>query len=322
VIDFKVAYDPNGNEAGAVSFPQTRYLVSRGAPGVIGSIRPSTSNRVFGLAVSPDGNRLYASAAIPNNSYRNYVIDTNTHQEISTFVWGNGYFVQFEVSQDNSYFYGIFSSVALVKFDAATIKEVGRISLTAIKWFQLSSDGIWVYMSAGNSIRVYDTATLTLHRTLAIPTSTRFLVNPENTKIYTGGTNGLHVHDVASGQRIANVPGINNITSIAIDPRRARVYVNDEVAGVVWVINSETYAILKQLITAKPFDITFSWLSDKAYWIKKEQDTLGLAIVDTQVVEITADVGGIQRPQRMVLHPTRALAYITDSTGLILIVRL
>lgn len=88
------------------------------------------------------------------------------------------------------------------------------------------------------------------------------------------------------------------------------------------MINSDTYAILKQLRTAKPIDITFSGLSDRAYWIKKEQDTLGLAIVDTQTDEITADIGGIQRPQRMVLHPTRALAYITDSTGLILIVRL
>jgi YVTN family beta-propeller protein len=256
-----VAVHPNGTRAYVGWFNGVAVLDGV-ANALIGTVGPGEG---FGLAVNPQGTRLYATDRY-TYPYQVRVIDTATDTVVATVplpVQPTGAVA----SPDGSRVYvaATFGGKVLV-IDAASNVVSGSLDLCAGDFggigIAVHPNGGRVYVSVGSALCVIDTSTaLPIARIpLNLYASWGVAINPSGTAVYvagvttySGGPGQVSVVDTATNSVVATPQFALSAEGVSVHPDGTRVYATSRFPGGVTVINARDNSVMTTIaLTGEP----------------------------------------------------------------------
>ncbi|KKH49928.1 PKD domain-containing protein [Methanosarcina sp. 1.H.A.2.2] len=256
----------------------------------------------LGVAVSPDGTRIYVTNANYGRRGTVSVIDTAMNKVTATVDVGDKYYpCGIAVTPDGKKLY-----VASRDINAVSVIDTATNTVTATvpagKWpmgVAVTPDGTKVYVTNrySSTVSVIDTATNTVIATVkAEPGSCGVTVNQAGTKLYVTNceSNTISVIDTSSNTVTATVPVEEWPMGVAVSPDGTKVYVANQRSNNVSVIDTATKTVIAALkVGNNPYGIAVTPDGTKVYVANcGDDDNLGktVSIIDTATNKVTAKV--------------------------------
>ena len=202
---------------------------------------------VGGVAVSPDGSRVYVTP------YSIKVIDTATNTVTAT-IPNLGTTFSPRVSPDGTRLYVLnytgASSDVLQVIDTATNTQVGTVQVggsTQEMVINPTGTRIYVLRGPGGNIDVVDTATNSVITTITgLDWQLHAAITPDGTKLYTGGRQSapIAVIDTATNSLATTIPILYGFSGLAMKPDGTRLYATTAGTNTIHVVDVATNTLL------------------------------------------------------------------------------
>jgi YVTN family beta-propeller protein len=213
------------------------------------------------LAVSPDGSRVYVTAAGAYNTGAVSVVATATNRVVATIPVTGASGVA--VSPDGGKVYVSGNPVSVI--ETATNRVVATIPVSATGAVAVAQDASKVYVADPTVGSVYVIETTTNAVTATIPFvygPFDLTVSPDGSKVYVAGlppgqpNAGLSVIDTATNTVTTLISGLNSALGVAVTSDGGGVYFADEGSDTVWIFDLVTNAV-SALVHTGAFDDPF-----------------------------------------------------------------
>jgi YVTN family beta-propeller protein len=229
----------------------------------------------LGVAVSPDGTKLYVANAYENATVS--VIDTATNTVTSTVSVGGTWPYGVAVSPDGT--------------------------------------RVYVAKTDNNTVSVINTATNTVTATVNVDGSPRgVVVSPDGKKLYVTNYDDacVSVIDTATNSVIATVNVGNYPCGIAVSPDGRKVYVtNTYDDDTVYVIDTVTNSVTSTVsVGYRPLGVAASPDGTKLYVANNGDNTT--SVIDTATNTVTATVNVGNAPEGVAVTPDGSKVYVTN----------
>ena len=274
-----------------------------------------------GLAVSPDGIRLYATIAF-NGGGALRVIDTGSNAVLRSIDVGE-FPVGVVVSPTGTRVYVANSESGTVSvIDTSSDEVTATIGVgTTPRSLAINAAGTRVYVAniASKSISVIDTATDTVVSTITgFVAISNVAVSPDDTRLYvtngrySGG--GLHIVDSANGT-ISDTIGVGSTPAgLAVSPDGARVYVTHQDSDVVTVVNTVTKAVATTIgVGFNPHGVAVSADGTRAY--VANADDWNMSVIDTVRDTVIATVATGADDNTVAVSPDGTRIYVGNPSN-------
>jgi len=254
----------------------------------------SVGGSPYGVAVSPDGSKVYVTTDTVS------VIDTATNNVTATVSVGSS-LVGIAVNPDGTKVYVTsWNKQTVSVIDTATNKVTATVPA---EWrpsgITFSPDGTKAYVtiSGNNIISVIDTATNTVTATVPVGSSPDGVAaTPDGKKIYVAnsGDNNVSVIDTVNNTVTASVKVGRFPHGVGVTPDGTKVYVtNAEKGGAVSVIDTSTNTIIATLYVSlsSPVGVSVTPDGKKVYVANRGSNTVSVIDTATNTVTVTIPVG-------------------------------
>jgi YVTN family beta-propeller protein len=127
--------------------------------------------------------------------------------------------------------------------------------------------------------------------------------------------NSVSVFDVANdkNQKVQEIPVGVEPRSIAITPNNEKVYETNTVSGTVWVIDAETYAVLKGIqVGTEPMGCALTPDGKKLYVANFGSDTVSVINTATDKVTATISLPATKKKPCAIAVSTANEVYVTS----------
>ena len=256
-------------------------------------------NGPFGVAVTPDGGKVY----VTNSGHSNNVSIINTATNTVTTNVSVGISPEgVAVTPDGK-------NVYVTNHDSNTVSVINTINNTAYatvlveifpEGVAVTPDGknVYVVNSISNTVSVINIATNTVTATVPVGDYPHGVaVTPDGTKAYVAnnGDNTVSVINTATSTVVATVPVGNGPFGVAVTPDGGKVYVTnaDDRPGDVSVINTTTNTVTA---TVNGFDgpigVAITPDGSTVYVANGHSNTVSVINTTTNAVTATVNVGG------------------------------
>jgi YVTN family beta-propeller protein len=234
--------------------PQTNgqlAIVNMATNSTTTNISASLGSQPMGMAVSPDGTRLYVGDQLGGSVS---IINTATSAHVGTISGVGSGLLGLAVSADGTRLYVAVHNFNYVKVinltDNSTVTTIAAVGPTGLT---LSSDGAKLYVANenGHKISIINTATnavLSNFETGVNPVG--IALSPDGTKAYVTNYNSngqvsgtVTVLNLATGTIITTIPIGNSAYGISITPDGSKLYVTNEEDGTVAVVSTTTNTV-------------------------------------------------------------------------------
>ncbi len=256
----------------------------------------------LGVAVSPDGTKVYVTNANYGRRGTVSVIDTVTKKVTATVDLGDKYYpCGIAATSDGKKLY-----VASRDINAVSVIDTATNTVTATvpagKWpmgVAATPDGKKVYVTNrySNTVSVIDIATNTVIATVKTESGPcGVTVNPAGTKIYVANceSNTISIIDTSSNTVTATVPVEEWPMGVSVSPDGKKVYVANGRSNNVSVIDTATKTVIAAVkVGENPYGIAVTPDGTKVYVANcGNDDDLGktVSIIDTATNTVTARV--------------------------------
>ncbi|WP_455807502.1 hypothetical protein [Pseudomonas fluorescens] len=302
---------PGGYSLSATSGAQTAdATVTITGMGPAGTVKVGGEPR--GIAVSPDGTRVYVGNTVYAASVS--VIDTATNLNLNIPIKGTPYEVAFSPDGTRAYFCVSNESVISV-FDTATYQILARIPVGSYpRWLAVSPDGSRVYVSClqTHTVSVIDTATNRhLTRIVVGNRASGIAVSPDGTRVYVCSyeANVVSVIDTATDLVQTNILVGGNPYAVAVSPDSTRAYVSRPGDGTVCVIDTATDQILFNIpIGLYLYGIAVSPDGTRAYVCCTSKNAV--SVIDTATNQFLMNIPAGIDPRFMAISPNGKRIYV------------
>jgi YVTN family beta-propeller protein len=294
-------------DSGFASATANMTITPQGGVGTI-----PTGSGAYGVAVSPDGTRVYACNS---QTHTISVMDVITRTVIATIPVGD-YPYGIAVSPDGTSAYvGSVMSNAVSVIDTVNLLVTKAIPVgSGSSWIVVSPDGTRAYASSTGGVSVIDTVNLAIIGTISLPVVGGIAVSPDGTRAYACSTGGVSVIDTVNLVVTWTIPTGTRPYWIAISPDGTRAYVSHSVANTVSVIDIVNLVMIRtisnvaytQLISVSP-DGT------RAYVCNWRGDTVSVIDTVTFMVIRTIPVGA--NPVGIAVNPDGTRAYVGNQSS-------
>ncbi len=250
-----------------------------------------------GVAVSPDGTRVYVANIHYGSIGTVSIIDTATNKVTATVPVGYKYSpCGVAVTPDGTKAYVTDRDIKCVSvIDTATSTVTATIPVGANPLgVAAGPDGTKVYVAnrESNTLSVIDTATNKVTATVPVGKQpTGVAVSPAGTKVYVtnGGSNSVSVIDTATDMVTATVPVGYYPFGVAVSPAGTKVYVTNNKNNYVSVINTTTNTVTATVpVGSSPYGISITPDGTKAYVANSESTSV--SVIDTATNKVTTRV--------------------------------
>ncbi|WP_229391627.1 PKD domain-containing protein [Methanosarcina sp. DH2] len=256
----------------------------------------------YGIAVSPDGTRIYVTNTNYGYSGTVSVIDTAINEVTATVDVGQKYSpCGVAVTSDGTKVYVANRDVNSVSvIDTGTNTVTARVPVGANPLgVTVTPDGTKVYVTNrySNNVSVIDTVTNTVTATVKVglgPCGVTF--NPAGTKLYVANceNNAISVIDTGSNAVTATVPVGKWPMGIAVSPDGTKVYVANSGSNNVSVIDTANNTVAATVSVRKnPYGIAVTPDGTKVYVANSgNDDSLGktVSVIDVATNKVAATV--------------------------------
>jgi len=282
---------------------------------------PGVGTNPIGVAVSPNGSKVYVGDAFISNEgvSKVFVIDTATNTVVASIPVGFG--AAFVAISPNG------SKLYVSNHGTTTVAVVDTATNTVSAWIQLSSNpgglavtpnGSKVYVAdrPGNTVKVIDTATNSVS-SIALGGGPFFpAVSPNGAKVYVSSADGsdVWVIDTATNTVVAQIfvaPAPAGLEGVAVSPDNSKVYVSvtapagggdpDPVAVIDAATNTVSAFITVDL---NPAGIAFTHDGSKAYVANQDSNNVSVINTATNTVIATIPVGTFPLTFGMFIQPS------------------
>ncbi|MES2113186.1 MAG: beta-propeller fold lactonase family protein [Bacteroidota bacterium] len=284
-----IAYIADGSPDGGV------WLVDIRTNEKITKIR--LGNGPAGVAVSPDGSRVYVTNEYSQNLS---VVNTATQTVLATINVGtNPRGVC--VSPDGSRVYvANYASNDVSVINTSINANIATIAVgRSPQGIAVSPDGTRLYVAnsstMSNSISVINTADNTILSTIEIGNLPFGLcVSPDGKRVYTCGNNIVTVFNTSTNTATARIPVDKGPYSVIINSDGSRVYVSNLEANTVSVINTATNTIIATVpVKNGPSGISLTPDGSKLYVINNYSSNFSIINTATNTLIYTSPEGQI-----------------------------
>lgn len=270
---------------------------------VTGSI--PVGNNPFGVAVSPDGTRVYVTNYSPaSNSVS--VINTASNTVTGTIAVGSQP-MGVAVSPDGTRVYvanQISNTVSVINTATNAVVATIPVSLQP-QGITVSPDGTRVYVANVNSnnISVINTATNAVLSTIAVGVQPiTVAISADGSRLYVPnyGTNNVSVINTATNAVIATVTAGTNPNGAATSPDGSKVYITNQAplstSSTVSIISTASNTVTATVpVGATPQGVSFTSDGTKAYVANAGSNNVSVINVATNTVTATVSVGNVPR---------------------------
>ncbi|MCA9539011.1 MAG: bifunctional YncE family protein/alkaline phosphatase family protein [Myxococcales bacterium] len=231
----------------------------------------------FGLAISPDGNTLYASAGVADRVDRFAVREDGTLEAIDGIAIP-GMPSGLALSPDGTRLWvGLFAEAGVVEVDTEAGVETRRVEVPGAVWdvvYVPTTDEVYASDLAGSGVAVVDLDDFSVAATVDVPTSPAGMaVAADGTRLYiaVSGTDAIASVDPLRREVVAWTPVAgtdwtdaegaplpnSNVNALALDDAAGRLYATRGADNAVSVIATDAMTLLGELPTARyPADVT------------------------------------------------------------------
>ncbi len=250
-----------------------------------------------GVAVSPDGTRVYVTNINYGSTGSVSIIDSATNTVKATVTIGYKYSpCGVAVTPDGTKAYVADRDIKCVSvIDTGTGTVTATIPVGANPLgVAAGPDGKKVYVANRDSstLSVIDTATNKVTATVPVGKQpTGVVVSPAGTKVYVtnGGSNSVSVIDTATNKVTATVPAGNYPFGVAVSPAGTKVYVTNNKNDQVSVINTTTNTVTATVpVGDSPYGVAITPDGTKAYVANSESRSV--FVIDTATNKVTTRV--------------------------------
>jgi YVTN family beta-propeller protein len=319
-----LAYVTNFNE-------NTVSVIDTGDNSVVDTVQ--VGSNPSGIAVAPDGRRVYVLNAISNSvSVIKTMNETNTL--LATIPVGNGP-AEVAITPDGTRAYvtnEVSNNVSVINTannDVMTTVAVGTNPLG----IAVTPDGNHVYVVNSNSggagsVSVIDTTTNKVVYTIipAANDTEHIAITPDGTRAYlSSGFGSLLVIDTTTNQVITTIPTGQGLNSLDITPDGMRIYVLNTASegeiGSVLVIDTGTNKVVDTITPVNhPFGIAFTPDGTRAY-LTTVTNFGGLGVVfviDTGTNEVVSMIPGVGNRGGLpaIIPPPQGILFLSFSAKL------
>jgi gliding motility-associated-like protein len=292
-VAFGYAYIPN---FGSVATPgSTVSIINTFTNTVVGSV--SVGINPFGVAVSPDGSRVYITNYSPLSSSVS-VINTATNTVIATIPVG----IQpmgVCVSPDGTRVYvanQLGNSVSVINTVTNTVIATVPVSLQP-QGICISPDGSKVYVANVNSnnVSIINTANNTVIGVVIVGTQPiTVALNPDGSRLYVPnfGTNNVSVINTSTNTVVATIVAGTNPNGAAVSPDGTKLYITNQSSANVTIINPATNTVTATVgVGLAPQGVSFTSNSATAYVANFLSNNVSVINTATNAVTATVTVG-------------------------------
>lgn len=284
----------------------------------------------YGVAVSPDGSRVYAvndcaSASNCGNGTVS-VIDTASDTVLTEIPVGNSAdYVAISPDGSRVYVTNTLSPDGTVSvIDTATNTVIATVPAgdqpTGIV---VSPDGKRIYVASygSDSVSVIDAGTLQIVDTIVMPASGNMrglAISPDGRRLYVtdGSQGGVQVVDTASDAVVGSISGFTLPWGVVVSPDGSRAYVTDWSNGEVSVIDTKTDAVVDRItVGSEPKGISVSPDGSRVYAVNAYDGTVSVIDASTDTVTDTVTVGGLPDSLGSFVGPGAIIAQNGNATG-------
>lgn len=255
-----------------------------------------------GIALSPNGTKLFVANFTPGSSAEGVVsvINTATNKIFKTINVGSGPY-GVAVTPDGRFVYvanQLENRVAVI--DVGTYSVVSNIAVgRSPVGVAVSADGQKVYVGnvSDNTVSVINTSTNRVSATFAVgATPYCILPSPDGSRVYVtnSGSNSVSVIDAVSYSAITTIPVSGSPNSAAITPDGSRVYVCFPYGNIVSVINTATNAVESQIFPGQtPNGVDVSSDGKELFIEASSSHSVTVYDVETGALKTTISTGAI-----------------------------
>ncbi len=284
------AYIANAN-SGNVS------VIKTSTNSVVATISLGTVVHLEGIAVSPDGSKVYVCK---NGNGTVAVVNTATNTLLTTITVGSSP-SGVVVSPDGSRVY-------VTNQSSGTVSVINTVSNTVVatvtvgsfpQGITISPDGSKVYVGNyfGNSVSVINTTTntvsATINLTLASSVPADLCVSPDGSRVYVTASNVNSLYSINTSTNAVTAINIGRTSQgISISPDGSKVYASNNYTNVLSVINTATNTLTNTIpVGAEPYGVSVSSDGSTIYVNNATGGTVSVINAATETVTNTVPVG-------------------------------
>ena len=251
----------------------------------------------LGVAVTPDGTKIYVANVDYGDSGTVSVIDTATNEVTATVPVGYKYSpCGIAVTPDGTKVYVTNRDINCVSVIDTATNTVTAMVPAGINPLGVAviPDGTKVYVTNrySSNVSVIDTGTNTVTSTVKVGLGPcGITVNPAGTKLYVTNceSNTISVIDTGSNTVTASLTVGKWPMGTAVSPDGTKVYVANEGSNSVSVIDTATNTVIATVnVGASPYGVAVSPDGTKVYVANSKSDTA--SVIDTATNKVTATV--------------------------------
>lgn len=270
--------------------------------------------RPSGVAVSPDGSRLY----VPDSDGWLSVVDTGTHQVVAT-VWLGKYPAGVALSPDGSRLYVPDEDSSLAVIDTGTnrlVRKVGTGTSTP-RGVAVSPDGSRVYVTAGgprSAVVGIDAGTYQRVANVGVGMFPEGLaVSPDGSRVYvaSAGSDAVSVVDTGTNQVVATIPVGASPEGVAVSPDGSRVYVTNVLSASVSVIDTGASTVVATIpVGQEPEGVAVSPNGSRVF----VTNFLGgwVAMIDAATNTVVEPIPVGEKPRGVAVSPDSSRVYVAN----------
>lgn len=265
-----------------------------------------------GVAVSPNGSRVYVTTEGPDNNLK--VIDAASNNIVATVTAGP-FPSGLAISPDGKKAYVTIGDNTISEIDTATNKKAATIPVGIYPFaVAFTPDGKRAYVANADlgsanpsTVSVIDTALKKVVSTITVGVNpVGIAIAPDGKRAYVAnnGSNSVSVIDTAANAVVANIPaGFTSAVAIAPDGKRVYVTINALVGGVA-VIDTATNTVVATAASAGGFPDGVAITPDgKSAYVVNPDFSNNVAVIDTATNNPAATLSVAGLPLAVAIMP-------------------
>ncbi|MGI4787910.1 MAG: Ig-like domain-containing protein [Janthinobacterium lividum] len=307
------AYVANSDSSGTIS------ILDMVANTLAGSL--TTGTKLFGIAASPDGSKIYATKNSVSGAVA--VISTSTNAVVATVLVGS-YPFGVAVSPDGSRVYvansnnGAASPGTVSVINAATNAVIATVTVgDAPSGIAVSPDGSTVYVAnnVSNTVSVISTSTNAVVATVTVGSApVSVSISPDGSTVYVANASGsVSVVNASTNAVTATISGVPS-RSIAASPDSHKVFAaGGTTSGSLTTLNAATNAVSSSLaVGAYPYGVAVSPDGSTVYVVNASGS---VSVVNASTNAVTATISGLPSPSGIALVPPQPPGVVSVVPG-------